>query len=128
MKRTKADLQVEIDELNLVISNLRQELKKRDEPLDSGPASREPETEVGYLRRELAYAQGQLHQAYLTTKELCRSGRDPVQIREHDEAIRKSNVLLQEVLRDLELVRQQGYAMKAAEVNDEVAAIINRKG
>lgn len=35
------------------------------------PEAKEPETEVGYLRRQLAYAQGQLHQSHLTVKALA---------------------------------------------------------
>jgi hypothetical protein len=59
------------------IKQLRQQIEEMEahQPAEDrygpGGKDREPETEVGYLRRELSYAQGQLHQSHLTVKQLC---------------------------------------------------------
>jgi regulator of replication initiation timing len=69
LKSQVAGLQHEIREL-------REEMKEKqlvsaELRFGLGGEEREPETEVGYLRRELAYARGQLHQSHLTVKQLC---------------------------------------------------------
>lgn len=82
---TKTEMQGVIDRMTKQNASLIAEAKELKENLKQfmdartafgviEPESKEPETEVGQLRRELAYAQGQLHQSYLCVKELCRPG------------------------------------------------------
>lgn len=77
------------------VASLREKLPA-EERFGYGGAEKEPETEVGYLRRELAYAQGQLHQSHLTVKQLC-ARRDMPSIAAPSEAERRADALLRRV-------------------------------